>query len=459
MKSFTCVTFAILLFAQLSAYGDKPNVVLIISDDQRFTDYGFMGHESIKTPNLDQLAKESTVFRRGYVPTALCRPSLLTIATGRYAHEHCTGGNDPWIEKNRRGSDEYKARRRTMIDHVDKFPTIADILGEQGYVSHQSGKWWEGKYDRGGFTEGMTLGFGNHKNGRHGDEGLKIGRQTMKPVFEFMNEAVQSKKPFLVWYAPFLPHTPHNPAPERVAKYRGKDNSVPLKEAKYHAMCEWFDETCGQLLSKIDDLGVRDNTLVVYVCDNGWVTAVKELGNKPQGWTRGFAPRSKQSPFESGTRTPIMYRWPGKIAAQDRPELASSIDILPTVLSAAGVDAPDGLPGLNLMAALREKSPIERNRIFGESFDHDQSDLNNTEATLAYRWCIQDNWKLLLSYQGELPGRYPEIHKLMQGKPRLYDLSKDPLEQTNLIEQHADLAAELRKHIDDWYAVKKPVME
>jgi uncharacterized sulfatase len=281
----------------------------------------------------------------------------------------------------------------------------------------------------------------------------------MKPVFDFMENAVESEKPFLVWYAPFMPHTPHNPSEEQVAKYLGEKNEVPLEQAKYWAMCEWFDETCGSLLDKIDTLKVRDNTIVVYVCDNGWVTAVKQLGNRPEGWRRGFAPRSKQSPFEGGTRTPIMYRWPSKIAPQDRPELATSLDILPTLLAAVGVKAPDGLPGLDLLPNLRAKTPIARNRIFGESFDHDQSDLDNTEATLGYRWCIQDHWKLLLSYEGDLPGRYPEIHELMRGKPRLYDLNKDPLEANNLADEKPELVAELRARIDAWYPVEKKVME
>jgi arylsulfatase A-like enzyme len=111
-------------------------------------------------------------------------------------------------------SPEYAALREKLIAKMDGPPTIMKLLGEKGYVSHQSGKWWEGSPARGGFTKGMTRGF-PEPGGRHGDDGLKIGREGMEPVFEFIDEAVAAEKPFFVWYAPFLPHTPHNP-PQRL---------------------------------------------------------------------------------------------------------------------------------------------------------------------------------------------------------------------------------------------------
>ena len=139
-----------------------------------------------------------------------------------------------------------------MIARLDRFQTLPRLLGDRGYVSHQSGKWWEGSYQRGGFTHGMTRGFPK-PGGRHGDDGLTIGRDGMSPVFEFIDQAVADGKPFFCWYAPFLPHTPHNPPERLLAKYRATDR--PLALAKYYAMCEWFDETCGQLLAHVDDSG------------------------------------------------------------------------------------------------------------------------------------------------------------------------------------------------------------
>ena len=139
----------------------KPNIALIISDDQAWTDYGFMGHKIIKTPHLDKLASQSVLFRRGYVPTALCRPSLMTLATGHYTHSHGVTGNDPSRLRFDRKSPEYNKQKAKLISFIDKFDTLPELLGEQGYLSHQSGKWWEGNFKRGGFTHGMSRGFPN----------------------------------------------------------------------------------------------------------------------------------------------------------------------------------------------------------------------------------------------------------------------------------------------------------
>ena len=148
----------------------------------------------------------------------------------------------------------------------------------------------------------MTRGF-PEKGGRHGDDGLKIGREGMQPIDDFLDHAKAEKKPFFMWYAPFLPHTPHNPPARLLEKYTSPSRSKTV--AKYYAMCDWFDETCGQLLKSIDDRGLSDNTMVVYVTDNGWIQDPEK---------NGYAPRSKQTPYEGGVRTPIMFKLPGKLS-------------------------------------------------------------------------------------------------------------------------------------------------
>ncbi|MEM7474573.1 MAG: sulfatase [Planctomycetota bacterium] len=414
-----------------------PNIVLILSDDQGYSDYGFMGHPHIETPNLDKLAKESVLFRRGYVPTALCRPALMTLITGLYSHQNKTTGNDP---AQTRANFEHAAKagkdaRELLISHIDETGALPQWLSKQGYVSHQSGKWWEGSFERGGFTEGMTKGFPN-RGGRHGDAGLKIGREGLQPVVDFIDRSVEAQKPFFVWYAPFMPHTPHTPPERLLEKYKAK--GVQERIAKYYAMCEWFDETCGDLLKHIDSCGIAENTLVVYVTDNGWV----------QTESGGYAARSKRSPFEFGTRTPIMFRWLGKIPPADRPELCSSIDFVPTVLAAAGASGPHDFPGLNLLLNLESGEKIERDILFGESFAHDIANIHNPQASLLYRWVIQGQEKLLLTYDGA-PGkmRYPP----QSAEPRLFDLGQDPNEKTNLAPNQPERVQELRKVLANWY--------
>ena len=121
-----------------------------------------MGHSTIETPNLDALAKQSVLFRRGYVPTALCRPSLMTLATGRYAHQHGITGNDPSPKYAAKDTPEDKKRREKLISYIDRFDTLPEKLVEKDYLCYQSGKWWEGKFKRGGFTHRMTRGFPSH---------------------------------------------------------------------------------------------------------------------------------------------------------------------------------------------------------------------------------------------------------------------------------------------------------
>jgi len=411
----------------------KPNIVLLLSDDQAWNDYGFMGHDIIETPNLDKLASQSVVFKRGYVPTPICRPSLMTLATGLLPHQHRIVGNDP-----KGGTKNALFPREQLLENIDRIPSMPQILAEQGYLSHQSGKWWEGDFKRGGFTHGMTEGQ------RHGDKGLEIGREGMKEIYDFVDYAQSEDKPFFVWYAPFLPHSPHTPPDSLFQKYAAKTESDHI--ARYYAMVEWFDITCGQLVNYLDDNGLRENTLIYYVCDNGWIQ---------QSNSRKFDKGSKQTPMEGGVRTPIMLSWPGKLKPSERPELVSSIDLFPTVLSAVDVKYPDGLPGLNLWDEMIDEKPIDRNIIFGEAYGHDIVDKDNPQASLGYLWCIEDDWKLILSYDGEIhggAGGYDFTHDYVRSEPiRLYKIVEDPFEKINLADEFPEKVEELKKKIEANY--------
>jgi len=445
--------------AACAADPSRPNIVFIISDDHAWTDYGFMGHKQIETPHLDQLAARSATFLRGYVPTALCRPALATFATGLYAHQHKISGNDPTllpemtaratkggkaVKAAKQAGDPaaYQALRAQLISHLDRQPTIAKLLGQQGYLSHQSGKWWEGSYQRGGFTHGMTRGF-PQPGGRHGDDGLKIGREGMQPVFEFIDHAVAEKKPFFVWYAPFLPHTPHTPPDRLFQKYKAKGIASDFV-ANYYAMVEWFDETCGQLLDRLDQKGLTQNTLVVYIADNGWIQ---------QENAGGFAPRSKQSANEGGIRQPTLFSWPGTIQPGKRGEqLCSSIDIVPTALAAAGVTAPRNLPGYNLLPVLKTGRPTPRDIVFGETFAHDIANLERPADSLVYRWVIEGKWKLLLTYDGIVSERYAKSNPRDEKRPQLFDLLADPHENKNLAASQPETVARLAAMLDQWWS-------
>jgi arylsulfatase A-like enzyme len=416
-----------------SAVAQSPNVLMIVSDDQAWTDYGFMGHPRIRTPNLDRLAAESAVFTRGYVPMSLCRPSLATIITGLYPHQHMTPGNDPRVARMPgvpvTRNPDYLRLNRAYIERFEKLTTIPRLLGSSGYGSLQTGKWWEGNFASGGFLQGMTHGDPAH-GGRHGDAGLAIGREGLQPIIDLM-AAAKGQGPLFIWYAPMLPHSPHNPPERLLEKYRGEGISEHV--AKYQAMCEWFDETCGTLLDCLRDNDLERDTLVVYVTDNGWI----QDPNSPQ-----FAARSKRSPYDGGIRTPIMLRWPGHIEPARYDEtLVSSIDLMPTIAAAAveaGVTAPSGLPGINLLEVCAAKGKCERDAVFGEIFEHDMPDFDDPAAGLLFRWVIAGDWKLIAPIAAD-------------ASPELYNLKADPHEERNLATVEPERVAQLSARLDEWW--------
>lgn len=425
LTAWACIA-AIVCGSRLRA-ADPPNVVLIISDDHGWTDYGFMGHPHIQTPNLDKLASRSIAFHRGYVPSSLCCPSLATMISGRYPHQHKVTSNDPPTPPGMRSAEFHKSRaflegREVMNQHLEAVPTLPRLLAAQGYVSLQTGKWWQGDFRRGGFTHGMTRGQ------RHGDEGLDIGRKTMQPVFDFVAEAQKQKKPFFVWYAPMMPHTPHSPPADLLKKYQAVAPSGNV--AKYWAMVEWFDRTCGELLDHLDAQKLSDNTIIVYTADNGWV----------QNPTGPLSVRSKRTPYEAGVRTPILIRWPGKTKPRAASEFATSLDIMPTVLAACGSPIPAGLPGLNLLDA---DALSKRKTVYGECFTHSVVDLNDPAKNIRHRWIIDGTTKLILPHvPADVDG---------PGISELYDLASDPSEAKNLAAAMPDRVAELTEKLNVWW--------
>jgi arylsulfatase A-like enzyme len=431
------LALAIIPFLSLHAE-QKPNIVLILGDDQAWTDYGFMGHTEIKTPHLDKLAARSLVFERGYVASPLCRPSLASLLTGRFPHEHGVTGND--VDGNR----ERERLDVPVREAFHKLPSFVRLLTSSGYLAHQSGKWWEGSHADGGFTHGMMP-----RPARHGSaESLSIGRETMKPVTDFIDHAVAEKKPFFVWYAPFLPHTPHNPPARLLGKHRAPGRADDV--AKYHAMCEWFDETCGELLGHLDAKGLRQNTVILYICDNGWVAASANANDPNQKNWKSYALRSKGSPYDNGIRSPIMISWPGKIPVARAPEFAHTVDFLPTIAAIAGLKVPDDFPGVNL---LDEREREGRDAVFGVTHAIHNMTPGNPDDTLQYLWCVEDEWKLIVRFHGKDTTDYRKVHEWDKAPVRLYQIKTDPHEKNDLADRHPEIVERLRKKISAWHAV------
>ena len=437
MKVLSLLLFAAFTLAS-SAKESRPNVVFILGDDQGWADYGFMGHPVIETPHLDRLAERSLVFGHGYVAAPLCRPSLASMATGLFPFQHGVTGND--VNGSKRRAELDVPVQKAFHQH----PSFIKALTGVGYLAHQSGKWWEGSFEDGAFTHGMTHG-DPKRGGRHGDVGLKIGRQGLEPITDFMDHALAEESPFLLWYAPFLPHTPHNP-PERLLKKYRQDNR-PMDETKYFAMCEWFDETCGELLGEIDKRGQTDNTLVLFICDNGWAPRSRNADDPNQKLWNGYALRSKGSPYENGIRSPILVSWPGKVKPERSEDLAHAIDLFPTIVAAAGLEAPDDLPGLDLLDG---EARGKRERVFGVTHSIHNMTPGDPGATLQYEWCVGRNWKLILRHDGEDTTKYRNVHVWDEAPARLYQIRKDPNEQHDLAVGKPEMVERLKKEIAAW---------
>jgi arylsulfatase A len=465
------------LDANLVRACERPNIVLIISDDQMYTDFGFMGNREVKTPNLDALAARSARYPNGYVPSSVCSPSLASLLTGRYPHQHGIHYNHPppgnAAFNRMRSAKEYTRVRSRSFYLIRSVATLPRVLAKRaGYRCLQTGKFWEGHYANAGFTEGMTVfkpvpgqTFGGNRtlaSGQqvahgNGDWGLKIGRETMKPLYEFIADC--GANPFLIWYAPYLPHEPHD-APRRYRDLYKDTSTIPKHRLPYYASISQFDDTVGQLVRHIEQKGLARRTVFVFVVDNGWEPG--ERPSKQHPGTYVHTTRSKRSPFEPGLRTPILIRWDGQVKPATHTGLVSSIDLMPTLLDAAGcADVVKDLPGINLLPSARGKAKLPPDRaVFGEIYPGDASSLGHPSRDIAYRWVRQGDLKLITTHRHE--GKKPWGGYLLGDA--LFDVVADPGEAKNLIRdpRYREQGEELRKHLDAWWtpgddsAVGKP---
>jgi uncharacterized sulfatase len=266
-----------------------------------------------------------------------------------------------------------------------------------------------------------------------GAEGLRIGREGLEPIYEFIRECGES--PFFLWYAPMMPHTPHNPPDRLLQRYQSPDR--PMTIARYMAMCEWFDETCGELLGFLDREKLSDDTLVVFLTDNGYVQL------PGINW---FEKKSKLSPYDAGIRTPILLRWPGHIEPARYETPVHSIDLVPTTLAACDVAQPAGLPGINLLQICNGETP-KRDAIYGATFRHKPASgikPRQPDDTVDYRWSVSGKWKLIVPRS---PG----------ASPQLFDVLADPQETNDLAAEFPARVKELTAKIDRWWSpVVKP---
>ncbi len=431
--SFSLALLAVLASSPaLPAAPARPNLVFLFADDLGFFDVGFNGRKDWRTPNLDRLAKQGTVFRRWYTAAVVCAPSRAALMTGKYGIHNGVSGN----------SDDLPAGQ----------VTLAQALKKQGYATALFGKWHHGRPRPGtkGYRHPLDLGFDEFMGftdavhaWQHFPKELWFGREK-KPVKGytatlFADQAINflerhKGKPFFL-YVPFIEPHLHIEAPAAdVAEYRGKfpeKDKAPIR-ATYAAMIARLDREVGRILRALDDLKLAGNTLVVFTSDHG---ATFEVGNKGASayHDSNFPFRGqKRTLWEGGMRVPAVVRWPGQVpAGKVSEEVIHMTDVFPTFLAAAGTKPEPGwkVTGQDMLAVLRGKAKAP-------------------ERTLFWEWRVEGYYQLA-AMRGDrklvITGNNP---------PELFDVVNDPAERRNILHEHRPLATRLRKELNDWLATE-----
>ena len=445
----------IVLIAPVAALAERsPNIVLLIGDDHGYPYFGFMGDEHVVTPAMDTLASGGVTFSNGHVPVPYCRPSLRTMLTGLYPVQYQLRLNQH-LERRKREDKGYASlndKDKSMWTSVEKadgmriFETLPKLLKERGYVSWQGGKWWENSYRNGHFDEGMTEGWDMSKFGTDdffhemmGAEGNELVRKTMAPLYDFIDR--HQDEPMFIWFGPMLPHTPLD-APYKYRKYY-EHQELTESAKRYYANITWWDDGVGQLMDYIEEKGLLEDTLFIYLSDNGW-----EQDPDDEYWYEGVSYYTdslwatgglggKGNLYDLSLRTPIIFYWKDHIDSSfNESSLVSSIDVAPTILDLVDVDAPNELLGYSLMPLLEGTGEIEeRGEMIGYSNNRrSESDVMGTPAegysVRTHRWHFF--W-------------YADTGEML-----LYDVTADPRGEKDLSEQRPDLVAQFKQKIADW---------
>lgn len=451
--------FAALLLAPLafllaaspakSIAGQRPNVIFIITDDQGYGDLSAHGNPVLKTPHLDRLHAESVRFTDFHVsPT--CSPTRSALFTGR--HEFKNGVTHTILE-----------RERLTLDAI----TLPQVLQSAGYATGIFGKWHlgdEADYQPGrrGFDEVYIHGGGGIGQIFPGSCGDAPGNTYFNPTLLhngtfvktqgyctdlFFAEATrwigarrQSKKPFFAYIATNAPHSPYNARPEDRALYAGK--GLDAATENFYGMLHNIDQNIGQLLARLDAWGIAQNTLVVFMNDNGGAFGTKLFNAGMRG--------AKGTAWLGGTRAISLWRWPGTLAPADCGVLSAHIDFFPTIAEIAGAKisarASAQVEGRSLVPSLQNPAAALPDRF---QFTHQGrwpkfGDPNDGKFKMA---AVRNTRWSLVSENG---GREP--------KWQLFDLGADYGQKTDVIAQHPDVAKELGAAFDKWWAECLPLM-
>ena len=433
----------------------KPNILIILADDMGWADAGCYGADLHETPNIDRFAGESVRFTDAYA-MPVCSPTRGSLLTGRHAARiHIT----IWAEGSQEGP---KGRKLLQADSLFSLPhtetTLAKHLHEAGYFTALVGKWHLG--DAGYFPE--THGFdvnigGTHwgapqtywwpysGTGRFGKEfryvpHLEFGKPGEYLTDRLTDEALRvidhaEGRPFFLYLAHHAPHTPIEAKAEDVKYFEAKLRpGMNHQNAVYAAMIKSFDENVGRVLAHLKERGLEQNTIVIFLSDNGGYIGTDKQSGQTVPVTNNAPLRSgKGSCYEGGIRVPLMIRWPGvSVKAAECREPVTVMDLFSTLLAAGGVQpaADVKLDGLDLKPLLADPAAkLERDAVFFH-YPHYYETTTPVSAIRAR------DWKLL--------------ETLEDNRVELFNLKDDPGEKTDLAKQQPGKAAELLARLHAW---------
>lgn len=439
LLSFFCVCWMLgELFGVPQTKPSRPNILLVISDDQGYGDIGAHGNEKIRTPNLDRFAAEGVELTRFYV-SPVCSPTRASLLTGRYHYR--TGV----IHTSRGGAKMHGEET-----------TLAELLQQAGYRTAIFGKWHLGdnypmRPQDQGFVESLV-----HKSGgitqapdqpnSYFDPVLwHNGRRTTGRGYctdVFFNGAVRfveenRDRPFFVYLALNAPHAPLEVRPDDAEPYRkmGLDETT----AKVYGMITNLDENFGRLVARLQELGLRENTVVIFMTDNGAQHARFNAGLRGR----------KSTTYEGGIRVPFFVQWPrGLKGGRKIDRIGAHIDLLPTISEICGLVPPKQLKldGVSLLPLLRESKAAESwpDRILFLQC-HRGLDPRRYQNSAA----VSQRYKMV-GYPGTFD-REDFQPSLTEPVLELYDLENDPTEARNVSSLRPDIQKELQKAYDAWF--------
>jgi arylsulfatase A len=367
-----------------AAENRPPNVLYIMADDLGYGDIGPFRQKKIRTPHLDRLAAEGTCFDQFYPGAAVCSPTRSVLMTGQHTGHTRVRGNSG------------RAGLKRVPLELDDF-TVAEVLKSAGYATAVAGKWGLGEPGTTGIPsrQGFDLFFGYLNNNlaefyfpekiwKNETEitlpGNASGKREQYSNDLMTDEAIafmaaNRTQPFFLYLAYTLPHNLLEVPVDSLAEYAGrfpepvgaKDRNKPVPpqpRATFAAMVTRLDREVGRVLAQLRTLGLKENTVVFFCSDNG---APERVGLPAFFGSNGSFRGSKGTLYEGGIRTAMIVRWPGKIAAGRRSDVPwGGWDFLPTAAALAGVTAPAGVDGMDVMAMLRGGAPVRERTFYWE---------------------------------------------------------------------------------------------